>query len=230
MCGIPSTNPSPYFQKDKFKLNELCLRSFCSGYESVPNLMNLSVYFILDHCDKEYEKMIDGICQFDKTIQHTNLGINNTCLLQYDLAMQSNSDVFLFQECDYIYQPQSGLKLLEGVKKLSLVSPYDHRNFYIDKTIHSDECKIKLINDQHWRSVERNTMTFAMTNKALRDNFGILKKHGYIDNQVWHDMRANGYTLYVPIPSIATHMVKDFMAPGVDWDNLIKKIINDNEI
>jgi len=37
---------------------------------------------------------------------------------------------------------------------------------------------------------------------------------------VWRDLEFAGYRLYVPIPSFATHLVKDYLAPGVDWEEI----------
>jgi len=34
---------------------------------------------------------------------------------------------------------------------------------------------------------------------------------------------GRAYNLWAPIPSIATHMVELYLAPGVDWTSLIKR-------
>lgn len=202
------------------ELNALCLRSFVIGYGD----MRPKVVFICDDCPENvYRPLLDQV-PFEKDIIFTNLGINDTCLLQYDLAKTTTDDVILFQECDYLTRPLSGKIMDEAIKKFGLVSPYDHRNFYIDRSIHGTVCDIDLIGEQHFRTTERNTMTFGMTREAFEKNYSILKKWGYLDNEVWKEMRDNGYPLWVPIPSIATHMVKDFLAPGLNWEALWKKL------
>jgi len=31
-------------------------------------------------------------------------------------------------------------------------------------------------------------------------------------------------TLWIPVPAIATHMERDFMAPVIDWPNIIREV------
>lgn len=213
LCGIPSTNPSPIFQEDKYRLTKLCLRSFVKAFENVKP----DVVFIADFCGQEYEELVKDIVPFKYSYIPTSLGINETALLQYEMAyVQKDHDIIFFLECDYLFD-RDGQILLDGVKELKLVSPYDHRNFYIDRSIHSNECTIELVNDHHFRSTERNTMTFAIDAYVFKRNYDIFKKYGYLDNEVWKDMLSEGYPLFVPIPSLATHMAKDWLAPSIDW-------------
>lgn len=214
----PLSAKSPVFADDLFKLNEMCLKSFVLGFGDIKP----RVIFICDYCPKElYQPLIDTV-PFQHEEVWTNIGINDTCLLQYELANSGNEDVVVFAEQDYTWRPLIGKMLEKAIKKYGLVSPYDHKNFYIDRSIHSQDCKIDLIDEQHFRTTERNTMTFGMTREAFDKNFDILKKYGYLDNDVWHGMRANGYPLWVPIPSMATHMVEGFLSPGLDWVKLWK--------
>jgi hypothetical protein len=218
LCDIksPLSVKPPILMDDQFKLNELCLKSFVLAFGDI----SPKVIFILDHCPKEkYQALIDSV-PFEHEEIWTNIGINDTCLLQYELASTKSDDVILFQECDYLYRPLSGKMFEKAILKYGLVSPYDHRNFYIDRTIHSKDCQIDLIDEQHFRTTERNTMTFGMTKEVFEKNFEILKRWGYLDNEVWKEMRANGNPLWVPIPAFATHMVEGFLSPGLDWAKL----------
>lgn len=220
LCDIPSTNPSPVYQDAKLKLNELCLRSFVLAFRDVKP----KVVFICDYCPEKYKDLIEKEVPFEKEIIFTTLGINGSCLKQYELAEEIEDDVFLFQECDYVYRPSVGTQVYEAIKEFTLFSPYDHLNFYIDRNIHSPFTEINLFNNQHYRTAERNTMTFGMTKKAFEENKSILKKWGYLDNEVWYEMRANGYDLHVPIPAMATHMVKDYLAPCIPWEIIWKTL------
>lgn len=215
MCGIPSTNPSPILQEDKFELNKLCLESFLKAFKDV----DIEVVYILDHCDERYKVFLNLADSRKKEVIETNIGINDTCLLQYQLAREQDDDI-LFQECDYIYRPDTGKDLVAGVEELGLVSPYDHPNFYRDRELHSPTTNLTLVNNTHWRSSERNTMTFAVRNDIFKQNYDIFRKHGYLDGQVWYDLLDNGQSLFTPIPSLATHMVADYMAPSVDWKSI----------
>lgn len=219
MCEIESTNPPPIFAGDKISLNRLCLKSFVDACgEVVPE-----IHFLCDFCSEVSRETILGIIPQSwlpkMTIEYTRLGINGTALRAYQLA-QGVQDIVLFQECDYVYRPNTIDKLIRATWDLGLVSPYDHLNFYIDHTIHSETVDIKLIEDVHFRSTERNTMTFATRPDVFLKGREVFDKYGYLDNDVWHEMRALGFSLYCPIPSIATHMVSGYMAPSVDWKNI----------
>lgn len=211
LCGIASTNPSPIYQDDKYKLNELCYRSFIAHLDQ-----DVPIHIIADQADtKECERLVS--LRGNTSIIHTDMGINDTCLYQYSLAKDcADDEVVLFQECDYFYNDEVS-QLEEATKILGLCSPYDHLNFYQDSNLHSDYCQIKLINNHHWRSVERNTMTFAIRGDLFKKYYDIFYQYGYLDGDVWYDLLDAGQTLWTPIPSIATHMVKNWLAPTIDW-------------
>ena len=213
ITSIASSNPSPIYQDDKNRLNELCLKSFISAFWEIKP----KIIFLADHCN--CEDMIKNVCDvssFEYEIIKTSHGINEAMNLSYDLAVKED-DYILFQECDYLYKQGVGKDFLMALEELKLLSPYDHPNYYIDRTLHSEECKIKLINGKHYRSAERNTMTWGCHSNMVKENIDMLKSHGYLDGPVWYDLKDRGYELYVPIPSMATHMVRDWMAHGTDW-------------
>lgn len=221
MCGLKSTNPSPIFQEDKFRLNKLCLKSFVEAFKTVKPTM----HFIADFCGKEYEEMIKEIVPFEMKMEFTDLGINGTCLRQYELAKESTDETILFQECDYIYRPDTGKQMEEAIKHFGLISPYDHPDFYLRWDIHEHKSRIELFSNLHYRTAARNTMTFGMSREGFVQNYEILKAHGYLDGPVWKDMRDNFYPLWTPIPSFATHMAKDYLAPSVDWESIWETLI-----
>lgn len=214
LCSIPSTNPSPILQEDKFQLNKLCLDSFVRAFRKV----NPEVVFLGDFCGAREEEMIQQSCPFKYTFIPTAIGINETCLMQYDMALKQEDDIILFLECDYYWNPQADVsKLVDAIKTLGLVSPYDHPNFYRDKSMHSNFCQIELVSDYHFRSTERNTMTFGLRKPVLEQNIDLFREFGYLDNGQWLGLAGRGQKLFVPIPSMATHMVVDNLAPSVDW-------------
>jgi len=216
ITSIPSTNPSPIYQEDKDKLNEICLKSFIDAFKELKPKM----VFICDSCSEDTLEMIYNVCPFEKEVMVTHLGQNGTSLKQYELAREQDDDIY-FAESDYIYQENSGQDFLNGLKEFGLVSPYDHPDHYQTPYV----SKLRLVDNYHWRSAENNTMTWAVSNKIFKDNYDIFYKYGYLDKEVWDDLRAKGHELWVPVPSIATHMVISCLAPSVDfkklWENYI---------
>jgi len=61
-------------------------------------------------------------------------------------------------------------------------------------------------------------MTYGARADMIEKHYDILTRHGYLDHQMWVDLPE---TLWTPIPTIATHMVEDYMAPNVDWKTLL---------
>lgn len=218
LSGVASSNPSPLYQSDKRRLNQFCLRSFVTAFRD----QDIHMVFIADHCGKEYDEILKEIVPFEFDIIYTSEGINATALRQYDMAYQGKDDLILFQECDYVYRPSSGKLMVEAIKHYELVSPYDHPDFYSRYDIHDRENQIDVFNGHHYRTAKRNTMTFGMTREALERQYKILMKYGYLDNEVWSEMKNNGNQLWTPIPSFSTHMAKDFMAHGIPWEAIFK--------
>lgn len=215
ITDIPSSNPSPIYQEDKVKLNKLCLNSFIKGFEDVKP----KVTFLADHMnDISYLKT-----PWEYEVIRTEDGQNKAMLNSYEIASKLE-DYVIFQEGDYIYRPNIGKTFLEGMKALGIVSGYDHPNFYHAREYHKEECRIKLVDDHHFRTCERNTMTWGCHSNIIKENLDILNHHGYLDGQVWYDLLERGYPLWTPIPSFATHMVKDCLAPGISWKELWSNI------
>jgi len=211
ITSIPSTNPSPLYQDDKDKLNIFCLQSFLRFFEEV----DIDIIFLADNCS---DYMLDYLRNVDNSsIIESKSDINATMVKSYEIAAELD-DLVLFQECDYLYEGYDGDIFVSAIDKLGLVSPYDHLNFYKDRNLHSEQCRIKLIDNHHFRTTERNTMTWGCHTDLVKRNIDMLKDHGYLDGQVWYDLKDKGYELYVPIPSFATHMAKDWLAPGVEWE------------
>lgn len=181
-----------------------------------------TVHFLADYCKPGIADMIEKRMPFDYTLEKSEVGINETMRMAYELAADLN-DVVVFVECDYLWRPGIGKRYKEAIKELGLVSPYDHKNFYIDTIMHSPTCEVTLVNDYHYRSTERNTMTWGTHSSVVKKNLQMLKAHGYLDDEVWADLLIAGYQLYVPIPSFATHCVGAYLSPGINWEELWQK-------
>lgn len=221
MCDVPTgQSPSPILADDKYELNAFCLRSFVRGMSD----LQPPIHFILDRCPKTYDSMLAMYVPWTYTAEYTELGINGTMLRAYDLAKNSDEPVLL-QECDYVYQFMCGRLLEKAIKKLRLVSPYDHLNFYRDRNLHSPTCDLTLVSNHHFRTTERNVMTWGATPDFFARNLDLLERYGYLDSEVWYKLKERGEKLWVPIPSLATHMHKDFLAPGVKWEEQWQSLI-----
>lgn len=212
----------PRFAFDKLGLARYCLKSFNEAFIDV----RPRVYFIFDNCGPEWEKMINKEMQWEYEVEFIDradnaplMGYDHTSYYrQLDLAREVD-DYVLFQEDDYVYLPGAGKKLLEALKVLEFVSPYDHLEFYTrNLDYHKPPFDIRLVDGHHWRTIDFCTMTWGCHSDRLLDYWDDLHLHGCWDKDTWEEMNKRGAKLWTPIPSLATHMHRDFLPPGIDWE------------
>ena len=199
---------------NKLLLADRCLKSFVEGFADIEP----PIHFLLDSCTPEWEKMIEKNMKWEYEIENLDCNDQNTSyLIQLDRAKPLDEPV-LFQEDDYVYLKNVGKKIEDAIKELEFVNPYDHLEFYT-KTydFHKGPFEIKLIGDQHWRTIDFNTMTWGCHSGRLSDYWDILHHHGFWDKDTWDEMAKYGAKLWSPIPSLATHMHMDYLSPGIDW-------------
>ena len=209
---------------DKINLARYCLRSFVDAFKEVRPV----IHFILDNCDEKWDKMINEVVPWTTLTHHIDR-IDNTPPMGYDhtsyykqLEMAREIDDYvLFQEDDYVYLPGAGKKLSEALKVLEFVSPYDHLEFYTrNKEFHLPPFDIKLVGDQHWRTIDFNTMTWGCHSSRLNTYWDTLHLRGCWDKDTWDEMGKKGAKLWTPILSLATHMHKDFLSPSINWEEI----------
>lgn len=187
-----------------------CLKTFVEAFKDVKP----KVHFILDHCGKEYLEMVAEVCPFEFTHEFSQYGNFASCLKQYNLAQTCNDDIFLFLEDDYLWKEGIGKYFIMAVRELHCVSPYDHPDFYNLEPFISRKEKIVLVNNWHWRTSQSNTMTFGITREKFLHYRKIFDYHGPNSSHLWAEIPEK---MWCPIPSFATHFVKDKLAPSVDW-------------
>ena len=219
ITSIPSSNPSPIFQDDKIKLNKICLKSFVNAFSDI----RPTIRFICDNCEdpEMTDYLIQSTVPWKFSTEYTKVGQNETMLMSYEMAKNEN-DFVLFNECDHLWLPKSGNIMLSAMEELGLVSGYDHPDFYSRYDIHPKEVEIKLVGGHHFRKTARTVMSWGCHGNLVLKEYETLIKHGYLDDEVWRELREHGHQLWTAIPALETHMVRDYMAPGVDWSETWK--------
>jgi hypothetical protein len=81
-----------------------------------------------------------------------------------------------------------------------------------------------------WLSITKhswnNPKIIIKSSKNLFTLKSFYKSLLYNKNQIF---RGKRWTLWIPIPSIATHLEKKYLSPSRDWDELMKIYINELE-
>lgn len=218
LTDITSTNASPIFWDNKYRLNEICLRSFVEAFKDV----NPHVYMIIDQSPDFYSSFVKQIVPFSMDIEFTNSGVRENAVHQYDYV--KDDDVYYFLECDYLHLPDAGRKMMDAVKEFDFISPYDHPDKYKEGMIPKQK-GISETKDHLWRETDSTTSTFMARGEMVKKELNHFKSFGWIDHLRWIDLGSKGYKLWTPIPSLATHMVEAYMAPNVDWKSEWEKYL-----
>lgn len=194
------------FAGDKFRIVKTCLRSFA---ETKPQG---KIHFILDYCGREYLELVQQFFK-DFTYEYSEYGNYKSCLKTYNLARENTDPYLFFIEDDYYWKPEAFTKMMEALEGgIELLSPYDHPDFYEDMTLHSPTCDV-VWKGHHWRTSRANTMTFACHRKVFEDNLVIFNEFGPNDFHLWNKIPVK---IWAPIPSLATHYVKNWKAKGFE--------------
>lgn len=177
----------PIFSDNKFKLSELCLKSFANAISKI----NAKIYVLLDNCPKEYFELFEKHL-IGKDFELRDLpftGNAGTFKLQAEILMNQNeSELVYFAEDDYFYLPDAFIKMVNLFKnsKILFASPYDHDDVY-NLEIHKYSSNVILSDSHHWRSSGSTTMTFMTRKSTLQNTWKIFKtyvKNNY-DASIW---------------------------------------------
>lgn len=141
---------------------------------------------------------------------------------QWDYADQLNGDWIYFCEDDYLHTPDAGRVMVEGINLgLELISLYDHLDRYTrndDRTVGMES--VALSSSCHWRTAESTCSTYALSRNLWNQIRDICRKHGPNDRSFFYELIEKGIRLWTPIPGRATHCMKGYMSPLVDWDSI----------
>ncbi|MDQ1265846.1 MAG: hypothetical protein QG635_998 [Bacteroidota bacterium] len=247
----------PVFSDDKYKLSELCFKSFAKSLGD----LKVKLWVILDGCPHEYKDIFTR--HFDEKeiifIETDAIGNYGTYRKQIEiLTSQDFSELVYFAEDDYFYLSGQFHHLTDFMKsndEAEFVTAYDHLDYY-NSIIHDYKSKIIVKGERHWRTVSATCITFLAKKKSLLElkdvfltysdkknydasywtaitkiqafNFPlfirILNQPAFIKVYIkawlfcWKQILfGKKRKLYAPMPSIATHMNVDFLAPTIDW-------------
>lgn len=157
----------PAYPTDKYKLSELCLRSFVRSYAP----LRPKFYALLDKCPPEYEELFRRHVPAEdlELVKLTGIGNGGTFGLQVKLLLeQKASETVYFAEDDYYYLPGAFPRMLQMQQSgadVHFVTPYDHLDYY-NLEIHNLPREVRFVGGSHWQTVGTTCMTF-MTTKAV---------------------------------------------------------------
>jgi hypothetical protein len=114
--------------------------------------------------------------------------------------------------------------MMEAALEFDFISPYDHPDKYKEGMI-PENIEYKQLGSQKWRTTDSTTSTFMARGSKVKEQLDLFRSYGWDDHKRWLDLGTKGYKLWTPLPSLATHMVEDYMAPGIDWKSIYENCI-----
>ncbi|MFA6570459.1 MAG: glycosyltransferase [Bacteroidota bacterium] len=255
----------PIFSDDKFKLSELCLKSF---RQSLGDL-KIKLWVLLDNCPEEYTTLFKKYFAEDEIELIILPGIGNGATFgkQMDILLaQCDSDYVYFAEDDYFYLEGTFSEMLEFIKENSdvhFVTPFDHLDYY-KSYLHKYPVRTKETLNRKWKTAGSTCMTFLTRKEILEKTksvFYTYTKNNW-DASLWfsltnhkviklsfilslfnfkmeaikiflkawiHSPRqilfGKKWNLWVPIPSLSTHMDEVSLAPEINWQEKFQEMI-----
>ncbi len=145
-----------------------------------------------------------------------------------------DEDLVYLSEDDYLYLPDAFAALVEAAREIaeaSYFTLYDH----IDRYRRTDDAdggrsRLFLAGQHHWRTVESTCMSYGARVGALRGDAWIHRRYTKDeipdDRTIWRFAQGLGRYLWKrprrilvsPVPTLATHLEIEYLAPGVDWE------------
>jgi hypothetical protein len=178
-----------YNSVDKFKLSELCLRSFKAGLGN----LSVKVWALLDNCPPEYEQLFRSIfCEDELEVLAFNKEGNlKTFRRQIEiLTTQTAAEFVYFAEDDYFYFPDTLPKMITFMrenKDVDFVTAYDHPDSY-DTSFAYERHLVRPFMGDYWRTASNTCLTFLTTRQNLIKTKGIFLTYSTVTNwdySVW---------------------------------------------
>lgn len=214
------TNTRPTgFTKTKAYANTILNLSYSSKRNNVD--INTTVVFDGPRTDEsffinKYSKDTNTV--FDYISENSNEGSYKYVL---NLARKSTADIIYLLEDDYWHIDDAMYYLLAGVKKFGVITGYYHP----DRLTRNDDITfgqefIGATNRCIWTTNESTTCTYMFTKEYKDIILGAAETYLLHDREMWRSLIKN-VRLWAPTLSISTHCDKRFMAPFINWHELI---------
>lgn len=137
-------------------------------------------------------------------------------------------------ENDYIHIPywdEIVLDLYNLTDGNHYTTTFDHADKYLFTLDRQDEwgmyknltSKIYISNYRHWRDIPLACSCYIMSKRIFDEDYDILSQ-GLADNTTYGIItKRSGRAILSPIPSLSTHAENPFVAPVINWEQIINK-------
>jgi hypothetical protein len=192
-------------------------------------------------CDRLNDDTKSFLEKFNLELTHVDIGDNAgsfNYVLDKVLELDNKEIVYLLED-DYLHKPNSKQIITDGIELgFDYVTLYDHPDKYMNPidggnpfcSGMSEETRVYLGDNCHWKLTNSTTMTFASKVKTLREDEKIIRKwtsekHPN-DFQMFIELKQNFRRLASPIPGYSTHCETRWLTPLKNWNEEVSNIYN----
>jgi len=204
-------NEAVCFPDDKWKLVTFSHNSFLKAGGD-----KYDTTYVLDDCSDDwadYFKKYGKVERINEKKKYPSL--------KHTLEMARKEEgKLLFLEDDYLWRPNTIGKMEYALNFLPVLSPYDHPAHYSEARFATFPFKLKLIDNNVYRTCPSNTHSFGLTAKTLNDNWNCFVNSlgKIISDHTSFSLLNKTAQLWCPTYSFATHLAQHCIAPNVDWN------------
>lgn len=135
-----------------------------------------------------------------------------------------DKDLIYIAENDYVHSPGWPYKVLElfnSYNGLDYISLYDHNDKY-NPAIYPDLATYMFLTPtHHWRWVPNTTGSIIFGKRILEEDFDTHYNNCSDFNRFEYLRTNKNRTVLTPIPSLSTHCEVEWLAPIVNWEQII---------
>ena len=172
-----SSNAPPIFAEDKFKLAELCLKSFRASLGG----LRVKLWALLNECPPEYEKLFADVWPAEDLVLVRFPGVppGTTLHEQSRILMdQTDAEIVFLAEDDYFFLPgqfRLAVDFLRQNADADFASPYDHVDLH-RTDLHKLRMETREFGGKKWRSALSATHTFLAKRSSLIEIRGLFSQ------------------------------------------------------
>jgi hypothetical protein len=212
-----SSHAPPIFKDDKYKLSELCLKSFKNSLAG----LKVKMWVLLDNCPPAYEKLFTDLWPVEDLVfvRFPGVGDATTFHAQVRLLMeQTDAEIVFLAEDDYFYLPNEfhlALKFMRQNPEVQFISPYDHPDIH-NTELHRLPRQTKTCAGREWLSCSSTTHTFLTTRAMLDASKGVfLADYGKISPDLSKWLALTKKRVFNPYVFIRWAIIKRFWAGSI---------------
>jgi hypothetical protein len=224
-----NTKPRPpYYSK------RLAFESFLLSWRQLPAAMRRLVVVV--NSPRVPPSMASLVEAYADEVRHVSVvGNSRSYLAALGMSRDVPDDELIYHaEDDYLYHADALPELVAAAERLPGVdyfTLYDHADRYTrtDDAKLAHRTMVALGGNRHWRACESTCMTYAARARTLRRDTYLHRVFSIRplphDRLLWRATQGIGpfwwklpkRVLMSPMPSLATHLDPEYLAPVIDW-------------